>query len=183
MADPVKSSEEAAPGREKAPAAAMPSEQEIDSPNRLTLLLLGAVFAVTTATWASARFACNMHPPESRSAPKLPTEKLIQTPKDAALELVQRLRSSDFDGALESSTGELRAEVRKLKDACDARANECAREREAAAGRLTTAVLLRQDESRAEAEVTTMLKGQTEKYRVTIVREGTVWKAASRTAL
>lgn len=181
MADPVRTNEKAAESREKAPASAMPSERQIDSPNALTLALLGAIFVVTATTWGAARFACNMHPPESRPAPKLPTERLIQTPKDAAIEFIQRFRSSDYDGALEASTGDLQQEIQRLKADCDAKANECARSREAAAGRLTTAVLLRQDASRADADVTTMLKGQTEKYRVVVAHEGAVWKAVSKT--
>lgn len=160
-----------------------PSEKEIDSPSWLTLGFLGAIFVVTAGSWGAARFACNMHPPESRGAPKAATEKLIQTPKDAAIEFVQRLRSSDFDGALEVSGGDLQNEVRVSKAECDAHANECARKREAAAGRLTTAVLLRQDAARAEARVTTMLKGQTETYEIGLGREGAVWKAVAKKAL
>lgn len=181
MADPV-SKEHTAQSPDRTPESAMPSERKIDSPNVLTLALLGAVFIVTATTWGAARFACNMHPPESRGAPKQPTVRLIQTPKDAAIEFIQRLRSSDYDGALEASTGELQQEVQRLKAGCDAKPNECARSREAAAGRLTTAVLLRQDGARADADVTTTLKGQTEKYRVAVVQEGTVWKVASKTA-
>lgn len=160
-----------------------PSEREIDSPNLLTLWLLGAVFVVTAGTWGAARFACNMHPPESRPAPKVATDRLLLTPKDAAVEFVQRLRSSDYDGALETCAGEAAQEVMKLKAECATNANDCARRREAAAGRLTTAVVLRQDDARADTRVTTQLKGTTETYAVSVAKDGPVWKAVAKTAL
>jgi len=170
----------AAPARAAAPAT-FPSEAEIDSPDRKSLIGLFVIFAVTSIAWGAARFACNMHPPESRAAPKLTTDRLILTPKDAAIEYVQRWRSLDYDGALATVTGaDLTAELNKAKADCAAKANECAREREASAGRLTTAVVLAQDGFVADARVTTLLKGQKEAYRVRLRRDGTVWKAFSK---
>src|SRR5262249_47434775 len=98
-----------------------------------------------------------------------------------AIEFIQRYRSSDFDGALETVTGDLTAEVARGKEDCSKRANECAREREAAAGRLTTAVVSKQDGFVAETHVTTTLKGVTEKYVVMTKRDNMVWKAATMT--
>jgi hypothetical protein len=182
MADAAASPEKphAPPPREAAPKAP-PTESEIDSPNRLTLALLLAIFGVTVSAWGAARFACNMHPPVSRPAPKLTTDRLITTPKDGAIEFVQRWRSADYGGALETVTGDLVTQMTKAKADCDARANECAREREAAAGRLTTAVVLKQDGFRADTRVTTQLKGAKETYRVAMVRDGALWRAASAT--
>lgn len=171
---------EASPSKEARPRPA-PTEREINSPDRLTLALLIVVGLVTVGAWGSARFACNMHPPVSRPAPKLPTERLTATPKDCAIEFVQRWRSADYSGALETVTGDLVAEIGKQKADCDARANECAREREAAAGRLTTAIVRKQDGFRAEAQVTTMLKGEKETYRVALAFQGGLWKAGSVT--
>jgi hypothetical protein len=160
---------------------APPTEREINSPGRLTLALLLVVGTVTVAAWGGARFACNMHPPMSRPAPKLGTERLITTPKDCAIEFVQRWRSADYTGALETVTGDLVAQMTKAKADCDARANECAREREASAGRLTTAIVLKLDGFRADTRVTTQLKGVKEIYRVGLAREGLAWKAGTLT--
>jgi len=157
-----------------------PTEKEIDSPDRKTLILLFVVFAVTAVSWGSARFACNMHPPESRGAPKLPTERLMQTPKDAAIEFVQRWRSSDFDGALEIATGDVATEIAAAKAECAAHADQCAREREASAGRLTLATLLAQDGFDGDVRVTTELKGVKETYRVRVHREDTGFKVLSK---
>jgi hypothetical protein len=159
-----------------------PSEEEINSPDQKTLILLFVIFFVTFASWGAARFACNMHPPESRAAPKLTTDKLITTAKDAAIEFVQRWRSNDFEGALEVATGDLTAEMQKGKADCQKSANECARKREAEAGRLTTAVVMKQDGFYAESKVTTTLKDKTDTYRVILQREGMVWKAATKSA-
>lgn len=164
------------------PAPEFPSEEQINSPDRKTLILLSVVFALTVSSWGAARFACNMHPPESRAAPKLPTEKLITTAKDGAIEFVQRWRSLDYAGAAEVSTGEVQAEMEKAKAECQKNANDCARKREAEAGRLTTAVVMRQDGFNAEAKVTTELKGKTDHYIVVLQRDGMLWKAALKTA-
>jgi hypothetical protein len=180
---PKAAREKSAPAPVKARAAAqpIPSELEINSPDRKTLIALFVVFAVTTVSWGAARFACNMHPPESRAAPKLSTDRLILTAKDAAIEFVQRWRSMDYEGALATVTGdELPAELQKAKADCASKANECAREREASAGRLTTAVVLVQDGFFADARVSTSLKGVKETYRVRVRREGGVWKAVSK---
>lgn len=165
----------------KAAAAAIPSEVEINSPDRKSLVALFVIVAVTALCWGSARFACNMHPPESHGAPKLPTDRLILSAKDASLEFVQRWRSLDYDGALATVTGDdLTRDLTKAKADCAAKANECARDREAQAGRLTTAVVLAQDGFVADTRVTTVLKGQKETYRVKVRREGPLWKVFSK---
>jgi hypothetical protein len=168
------------PARAAEPAT-VPSEMEINSPDRRSLVALFVIFAVTAACWGSARFACNMHPPESRAAPKLTTDRLILTPKDAAIEYVQRWRSYDYEGALATVTGDdLTTELGKAKTDCATTANECARQREASAGRLTTAVVLAQDGFVADARATTTLKGQKETYRLKLRREGAMWKVFSK---
>ena len=186
MADETKSAltEETNPVAPKAPPAPArpPTEDEIDSPDRKTLFLLFVIFAVTVGSWGAARFACNMHPPESHGAPKLPTDRLLTSAKDAAIEFVQRFRSADYEGALETVTGDLTLEVSRAKEECARRANECAREREASAGRLTTAVVTKEEGFSATAHVTTALKGVTEKYVLAMHREGMIWKAATKSA-
>jgi hypothetical protein len=170
-----------APAKPRSAPAAPPTEDEIDSPARKTLFLLFVIFAVTVGSWGAARFACNMHPPESHGAPKIATERLLTTAKDAAIEFVQRFRSADYEGALETVSGDLIPEVTRSKEDCARRANECAREREAAAGRLTTAVVLKQDGFFANTRVTTVLKGTTETYLINVRRDGMLWKAVSKT--
>jgi hypothetical protein len=164
----------------KPKAPEFPSEAEINSPDSKTLTLLFVVFALTVSSWGAARFACNMHPPESRGAPKLTTDKLISTAKDAAIEFVQRWRSADYAGAIDVSAGEVLAEMEKAKAECQKNANECARKHEAEAGRLTTAVVLRQDGFNAEAKVTTQLKDKKDTYMVVLQRDNMVWKAAMK---
>ncbi len=178
----TKPEEAPAKARPAAPAA-IPSEAEINSPDRKSLIALFVIFAVTTMSWGAARFACNMHPPESHAAPKLATDRLLLSAKDAAIEFVQRWRSMDYAGALETVSGDdLTAELSKAKADCAAKANECARQREASAGRLTTAVVLAQDGFVADTKVTTALKGTKETYRVRVKRDGQLWKAVSKSA-
>ncbi|HEX4339472.1 MAG TPA: hypothetical protein VH062_26380 [Polyangiaceae bacterium] len=177
----VSTEPEQAPRKERAAAPAIPSESEIDSPDRRALIGLFVVFVVTTLSWGAARFACNMHPPESRGAPKLSTDRLLLSPKDASIEFVQRWRSMDYEGALGTVSGEgLTAELNKAKADCAAKANDCARQREASAGRLTSSVVLAQDGFVADARVTTVLKGTKEVYRVRVKRDGPLWKAVSK---
>jgi hypothetical protein len=185
MADEGRASEKPAPAKaapqEASRAQVPPSEAAIDSPQWKTLFLMFVVFAVTAGSWGAARFACNMHPPESRGAPKLPTERFMTTAKDAGIELVQRWRSYDFTGAMEIASGDLVQELGKEKSDCEAQANECARKREASAGRLTTAVTLAQDGFNADVRVTTVLKGKTEVYRLrTARRESMLWHVVSK---
>jgi hypothetical protein len=185
MADEARVSEKparakAAPKEPPKPPAP-PSEAAIDSPQWKTIFVMFVVFAVTAGSWGAARFACNMHPPESRGAPKLPTERFMSTAKDAGLELVQRWRSYDFTGAIEIASGDLVQELTKEKSDCEAKANECARQREASAGRLTTAVTLAQDGFNADVRVTTVLKGKTEVYRLRASRRDTMlWHVVSK---
>lgn len=185
MADEARVSEKPAPAtaapKERPKAPEPPSEAAIDSPQWKTIFLMFVVFAVTVGSWGAARFACNMHPPESRGAPKLPTERLMTTAKDAGIEFVQRWRSYDFSGALELASGDLVQDLTKEKSDCEAKANECARQREASAGRLTTAVTLAQDGFNADVRVTTVLKGKTEIYRLRASRRETMlWHVVSK---
>lgn len=170
------------PARAKKAPAEPPSEEQIDSPDRKTLILLFAIFAVTASSWGAARFSCNMHPPESKPAPKLTTERLAANPKDAAIEFIQRARSTDYDGALQLALRDARTELEASRAACQKTAAECARKREAMAGLLTTAIVERQDASSAEAVATTYFKGEKKNFRVKLVRDGSVWKAVSYAA-
>jgi len=178
----LSSEPEQVPPKERAAApVTIPSETEINSPDRKSLIGLFVIFAVTTMSWGAARFACNMHPPESRAAPKLTTDRLLLTAKDASIEFVQRWRSMDYAGALDTVSGDaLTGELTKDRADCAAKANDCARQREASAGRLTSSVVLAQDGFVADTRVTTVLKGTKETYRVRVRREGAIWKAFAK---
>lgn len=174
----------AAPGGAEAPKGSKaplkpPTEDEIDSPDWKTLFLLFAIFAVTVSSWGAARFACNMHPPESKPAPKLTTDRLAANPKDAAIEFIQRARTNDYDGALELALQDAKSNLESARADCQKNAAECARKREAMAGLLTTALVQRQDASTADAEATTYFKGEKKTLRVKLVRDGTIWKVIS----
>jgi hypothetical protein len=159
------------------------TEAEINSPDRRALAMLFVIFAVTAGSWGAGRFACNMHPPESRGAPKLSTDRLTATAKDAAIEFVQRWRSYDFTGALEIAGADVATEMTAANTDCLAKANECARQREASAGRLTTVVVLTQVGFDADVRATTELKGTKETYRLRVHRdESSGWKVYGKTA-
>lgn len=172
----------AEPPKAKTTAPAPPSEDEIDSPDWKTLTLLFVIFAVTVSSWGAARFACNMHPPESKPPPKLTTDRLAASPKDAAIEFIQRARSKDYDGALELALKDARTDLAVESTKCAKNAAECARSREAMAGLLTTAIVERQDGPTADAVATTYFKGEKKNFRVKLVRDSTIWKVTSYSA-
>src|SRR5262245_50252265 len=95
------------------------TEREIDAPDRLTLLMLGVMGFMTIVLWAFARGGCNYHPPRETRRPRpVKTEELARDPKDAALEMQQRLIQYDFDGALELATDAAGMAVAGQKAAC-----------------------------------------------------------------
>jgi hypothetical protein len=162
--------------------AAPPSEDEINVPDWRTLALLGALFVVTAGSWGAARFSCNMHPPESRPAPKLTIDRLAATSKDAAIEFIQRARSNDYDGALQLAVRDARTDLESSRAACQKTPADCARKREAMAGLLTTAIVERQDASTADAVATTYFKGEKKNFKLRLTRDGQIWKVVSYNA-
>lgn len=171
------------PAKRKRPRAGKPAptERELNSPDRLTLVLLASVFSVTLFSWGAARFACNLHPPESRPPAALPTEKLSATPKDAAVELQQRSRTLDFKGALELAKGPLASEIAEERKSCESQGAECETKRRTLASQvLTTAVVISQDADSAEVRVTNHVGDAQEVYRLKLEREGPIWKGTER---
>jgi hypothetical protein len=194
------SAEEAAPdapaeaGSEKAAAAPKPkkrrkakpkplSEREINAPDFRSLIMLAVVFTVTVASWGAARFACNVQVPVHRPPPPQSTDALARTPKDAAIELGQRWRVLDFDGALQLATGNLAEVLRREKTECEKKGPACAAQREELKRVIhTTAVVLRQDDQSADARVTSHdQRNGKQVYRLTLVHDGQVWKGLART--
>jgi hypothetical protein len=170
-----------APKAKKAPQTP-PSERDINSPDWRALTLLFVIFGVTASSWGAARFACNMHPPESKPPPKLTTAQLAANPKDAAIEFIQRARSKDYDGALELALKDARTDLAVESTKCAKNAADCARQREAMAGLLTNAVVEHQDGMTADALATTYFKGEKKTFRVKLARDATVWKVVSYSA-
>ncbi len=97
------------------------TEEELNSPSKQTMGMLGVLGIMTIVMWAFARGGCNYHPPkETRTPRKVTTEELAHDPKNAAVELQQRWLTKDFAGALELATGTAADAVKADQAACDA---------------------------------------------------------------
>ena len=156
------------------------TEEEIDSPTKQTVGMLGVLGIMTVVMWAFARGGCNYHPPKETRVPRVvTTEELAHDPKNAAIELQQRWLTRDFKGALELTTGEVTAEVDKDKAACDA---SCLAERKALSEKvLTSALLLDAGMMGAIARVTSVgLPGGPKVFLMRLERSGAIWKVAAR---
>jgi hypothetical protein len=156
------------------------NEDEIGSPSRLTLGLLGAIMLTTIVLWGFARGACNYHPPrESRRPRVVKTEDFLRDPKSSAVELWQRLGAADFKGAAELASGSAAADVEKERAACEANASACATRRKQADQVVTTGALLERDMARATVRVNAQRPGSKQTLLVEVTHEGPVWKVTS----
>jgi hypothetical protein len=156
------------------------NEDEIASPGRLTMGLLGAVMLVTIVLWGFARGACNYHPPrESRRPRVVKTEELMRDPKSSAVELWQRLGAANFKGAAELATGSAVAEIEKERAACEADAARCANRRKQADQVVTTAALLERDMNTATVRVNAVRPSSKQTLLVEVKHDGPVWKVSS----
>src|SRR5262245_41349156 len=95
--------------KKKKPKIARPlDEREINAPDTQTLVMMGSLAALSVVLWIFAHAGCNYHPPrETRVPRKVSTADLTREPKDAAIELQQRLATLDYKGALEIAAGPL----------------------------------------------------------------------------
>jgi hypothetical protein len=169
--------------KKKKPKPPIPTdEREIDAPDKLTLSVLGFIGLVTLALWVFARAACNYHPPRETRRPRaVKLEDLARDPKDAALEMQQRLTQLDFDGALQLSLGDAAAEVNKAKADCAAKAQDCAMKRKQLEKSVeSTAALLERSQDQATVRVTTIRPGGKDVTLDRLQRQGTIWKVTSR---
>lgn len=156
------------------------SEEEIDSPSRLTLGLLGVIMLTTIVLWGFARGACNYHPPRETRRPRpVKTEEYMRDPKSSAIELWQRLGAADFRGASELATGSAVELIEKERAACEADATACQARRQQADKVLTTGVLLERDLQRATVRVNAARPGSNQTLLVDVKHEGQFWKVAS----
>ncbi len=153
-------------------------EAEVPVPDRQTLGMLGVIALSTVVMWGAAKFACNAHPPESKKPREVGTVELASTPKDAAIEMVHRLASLEFDRALELADTEPAQEVERQLRACESNGKEaCDAKREQAAGKvLTTAEVLSSSSNTAKARVTTTGPEGTRVYAVDLVSAPPIWK-------
>ena len=172
------------PKRKKAkrPRPPIPrTEEEIDSPTKQTVGMLGVLCIMTIVMWAFARGACNYHPPKETRVPRnVTTADLAHDPKNAAIELQQRWLTRNFDGALELAGGDVTAQVQHDKAACDA---ACLAKRPALEKTvLTSAEILDVNPLGATARVTsTGLPDGPKSYLMHMERADTIWKASDRT--
>jgi hypothetical protein len=157
-------------------------EREIDAPDKLTLSMLGVMAIVTLALWGFARAGCNYHPPRETRRPRvLKLEELAREPKDAALEMQQRLVQLDFEGAVQLATGAAAADVAKAKADCAAQPQDCAMKRnQLVKGVASTAQLLERSPTNATVRVITIKPGGKEATLAKLERQGPIWKVASR---
>jgi hypothetical protein len=153
------------------------TEQEIDSPTKQTVGMLGILCIMTIIMWAFARGACNYHPPKETRVPRQVTlADLAHDPKNAAVELQQRWLTRDFSGALELVQGSAELQVRQDKAACDA---ACLAKRPALEKTvLTSAVMVDVNPLGATARVTSVgLPDGPKSYLVSLVHVESIWKA------
>jgi len=158
------------------------TEPEIDSPDRLTMVVLGFMGVVTLVLWGFARGACNYHPPRETRVPRaVKLEDLAREPKDAALEMQQRFLMANYAGAAELSTGEALVAVQKVKSECEQKPQDCAMKRKNLEKHvLSTPALLERTPSSAVVRVTSEVNGKKEVSLLTVERAGAIWKVASR---
>ena len=157
------------------------TEEEIDSPTKLTVGMLGVLGIMTIIMWAFARGACNYHPPkETRVARKVTLAELAHDPKNAAVELQQRWLTRDFDGALELANGPVVDQIKQDKAACDAAC--LAKRPELEKVVLTSAQIMDASPLGATARATTVgLPDGAKSFYYRMERADLIWKAAERT--
>lgn len=158
------------------------TEEQIDTPKRQTLILLGIISVLTVVLWVAAKAACNMRTQVTRPR-KVTVEQIVRTPKHAAIELQQRWAKGDFTGAQELASAAVAAELEKEKNACD---RSCASARQAAAEAiLSTAFIIDRDGASNRVWVRTvgMPTGE-QNYVLEVVRDRSSkqWEIVSRRA-
>jgi hypothetical protein len=180
---PASTSDRPRKKRAKRPRPPIPkTEEEIDSPSKQTVGMLGILGIMTVVMWALARGGCNYHPPKETRTPRVvTTEELSRDPKNAAIELQQRWLTHDFTGALELATGDVAKQVQTEQAACDA---ACLGQKKALSEKvLTSAVILDANMMGATARVTSVgLPGGPKVYLMRMERAESIWKATMRKA-
>ena len=171
------------PKKKKAKRPRLPipkTEEEIDSPTKQTVGMLGILGIMTVVMWAFARGACNYHPPKETRVPrKVTLAELAHDPKNAAVELQQRWLTRDFDGALELASGPVVDQIKKDKAACDATC--LAKRPELEKTVLTSAVVVDANPMSATARVSSVgVPDGTKSFYYRMERADLIWKASQR---
>jgi len=169
----------------EAPPATRPAvprtEEELNSPNPLTLRLLGVIFLATFLPWVAAKVACNVREAPVRQPPELPVDVLARQPKDAALELQQRAASGHYREAAELAKGDAAKELLDADARCQREPQPCEALRARASHVATRAVLVGRGPLLAEARAESELDGKTERYLMRLEADGRRWYVTSRT--
>jgi hypothetical protein len=158
------------------------TEEEINSPTKMTVGMLGVLGLLTVIMWALARGGCNYHPPKETRVPRVvTTEDLARDPKNAAIELQQRWLTHDFAGALELATGDVAKQLQAEQAACG---GACQAEKKSLAEKvLTSAVVLEANMMSATVRVTSVgLPGGSKAFLLRMDRADSIWKASMRKA-
>jgi hypothetical protein len=156
------------------------TEEEIDSPSKMTVGMLGVLGVLTIIMWALARGGCNYHPPKETRVPReVTTEDLARDPKNAAIELQQRWLTHDFARAAELASGEVAQQLEQEKANCNA---ACLAQKKSLSEKvLTSAVLLEANMMGATARVTSVgLAGGPKVFLLRMERADSIWKATLR---
>jgi len=180
---PSPSAEGATKKKKKRSKIARPlTENEINVPDLQTLGMVGVMAGLSIVLWIFAHAGCNYHPPRETRRPRdVTTQELTRDPKDAAIELEQRLASANYKGALEIAAGPLVAEMQREQTSCSADAAGCAARKKAGESAITSAVVLEREGTNAKVRVTThRLPGGPKTHLVLAERDGGVWKVTAR---
>lgn len=166
----------------KAKIARPLDEREINAPDRQTLLMLGGLAGLAIVLWIFAHAGCNYHPPrETRRPRNVTTADLTREPKDAAIELQQRLLTHDYKGALEIAAGPLVKQVEQEKAACEADRTACDARKAASERAITMGVVLERQPMNAKVRVTTHnMPGGPHRFLTLVERDTTGWKITAR---
>jgi len=159
-----------------------PTENEINVPDRQTLGMVSVMAGLSVVLWIFAHAGCNYHPPRETRVPRVvTTQDLTRDPKDAAIELQQRLATANYKGAAEIAAGPLLEEVKREQASCGSDVAGCEARKKAAANAITSAIVLEREATSAKVRVTThRLPGGAKTYLALAEREGGAWKVTAR---
>lgn len=165
----------------KAKVARPLTEQEINAPDRQTLWMLGSLSLLGVTLWVFAHAGCNYHPPRETRRPRtVTTADLTRDPKDAAIELQQRLLTFDYKGALEISGSALTQRVAQEKSACEANRAACDARKEKVRDAISMGIVLAREPMSAKVRVIThRIPDGPKKYLALVERDGGAWKVTA----
>ncbi|MGC4091915.1 MAG: hypothetical protein QM756_29340 [Polyangiaceae bacterium] len=158
------------------------SEDEINAPDKQTVIMMGVLSATTIILWIFAHAGCNYHPPrETRRPRNVTTAELSRDPKDAAIEFQQRLVTLNLKGALELAVGAATEPVKQAQAKCDANKTGCAQNKAKLELEVTTsATVLERTPSNAKVRVTSYHLPAGNQANVALVeRDATGWKVTA----